>query len=129
MNKFALDQVRKSGWGPWMGAKAAGITGKMGVGGKPAVTPAPAAAPSMGTSMGGYAAGPGAVQERMDTGKPVGLLDDDATASTDLEGIGKMGMDVLKRAQMANASDNFEWLQPQVLKPLRTFTLGKGLLG
>ncbi|ENN86077.1 hypothetical protein RHSP_32076 [Rhizobium freirei PRF 81] len=29
---FALDQVRKGGWGPWMGARAEGITGKMGVG-------------------------------------------------------------------------------------------------
>ncbi|WFU09105.1 hypothetical protein QA646_17825 [Rhizobium sp. CB3090] len=29
---FALDQVRKGGWAPWMGARAEGIFGKMGVG-------------------------------------------------------------------------------------------------
>ncbi len=32
---FSLDQVRKGGWGPWMGAKAEGITGMMGVGDLP----------------------------------------------------------------------------------------------
>ncbi|WP_244597477.1 hypothetical protein [Rhizobium hidalgonense] len=44
---FALDWARKHGWGPWMGAKAEGITGKMGIGDLPpqqaaqAVSPAP----------------------------------------------------------------------------------------
>jgi hypothetical protein len=31
---FALDHVAKNGWGAWMGAKAEGITGMMGVGGR-----------------------------------------------------------------------------------------------
>lgn len=30
---FALDQVKSGGWSPWMGAKAAGVTGMMGVNG------------------------------------------------------------------------------------------------
>ncbi|MBP2442840.1 hypothetical protein [Rhizobium leguminosarum] len=32
---FSLDWARKHGWGPWMGAKAEGITGKMGIGDLP----------------------------------------------------------------------------------------------
>lgn len=31
---FALDQAKQSGWGDWMGAKAAGITGMTGIGGR-----------------------------------------------------------------------------------------------
>ncbi len=37
---FALDHAKQNGWGEWYGAKAAGITGKMGIGGTP-VGPAP----------------------------------------------------------------------------------------
>lgn len=37
---FALDQAKSGGWGPWYGAKAAGITGMAGIGGTP-VGPAP----------------------------------------------------------------------------------------
>lgn len=33
---FALDQAKAGGWGPWYGAKAAGITGMEGIGGVPA---------------------------------------------------------------------------------------------
>lgn len=33
---FALDEAKKGGWGPWMGAKAAGITGFAGINGVPA---------------------------------------------------------------------------------------------
>jgi hypothetical protein len=40
---FALDQATQGGWGPWMGAKASGITGKMGIGGRPANAPPPVA--------------------------------------------------------------------------------------
>lgn len=32
---FALDQAKNSGWGAWYGAKAQGITGKMGIGDNP----------------------------------------------------------------------------------------------
>lgn len=51
---FALDEAKRAGWGQWYGAKAAGITGMMGIGGVPAAgvaTPvgapaAPAGAPA-----------------------------------------------------------------------------------
>lgn len=136
MNRFALDRVRQAGWGEWMGAKAAGITGMMGVG-KPAVpSPSPtqgAPAPSMGTSMGGYAMGPAAVQERMDTGKVMGLLDEEKPLISDDQwktignALGKAGQSMQDAS--AAPQENFEWLQPQVLQPRRQFTLGKGLLG
>lgn len=123
MNKFALEAASRGGWGPWMGAKAAGVIGMMGIGGKPA-----AAAPkAMGTSMGGYASGPAAVQARMDTGQQMGLLDDEPTGSVDLEALKAFGQQMQDAS--APAQEQFEWLQPQVLKPLRQFTLGKGLLG
>ncbi|WP_245317560.1 hypothetical protein [Rhizobium sp. N122] len=41
---FALDWARKHGWGPWMGAKAEGITGMMGIGAMPPQQAAQAAA-------------------------------------------------------------------------------------
>ena len=44
---FALDEAKRAGWGQWYGAKAAGITGRMGIGGVP-VTPTTAAAPGPG---------------------------------------------------------------------------------
>lgn len=50
---FALDQVRKGGWGPWYGAQKQGITGMMGVGDMPAPQPAQVASldPSAGMPM------------------------------------------------------------------------------
>ena len=44
---YALDKVKEGGWGPWYGAKRAGITGKMGVGGTPydAINTQPQASP------------------------------------------------------------------------------------
>lgn len=32
---FALDEAKRAGWGQWYGAKANGITGRMGIGGAP----------------------------------------------------------------------------------------------
>lgn len=127
MNKFALDQARKAGWGPWMGAKAAGITGMMGIGGKPAA--APAATPSMGTSMGGYAMGPAAVQERMDTGKVMGLLGDDKPliSADTWKAIGAVGNEMMQ--QSAPDAPAQQMLQSPVFQPLRRIQLGKGLLG
>lgn len=55
---FALDQVRKGGWGPWYGAQKQGITGMMGVGDMPVQQPAqvasldPAAGMPMPTAAG-----------------------------------------------------------------------------
>lgn len=46
---FALDWARKHGWGPWMGAKAEGITGMMGIGAVPPQQDAQAAAVNPGT--------------------------------------------------------------------------------
>ncbi|WP_405047687.1 MULTISPECIES: hypothetical protein [Rhizobium] len=45
---FALDWARKHGWGPWMGAKAEGITGMMGIGAMPPQQAASAAPPAAG---------------------------------------------------------------------------------
>lgn len=36
---FALKEASQKGWGQWYGAKAQGITGKMGIGGVPALSP------------------------------------------------------------------------------------------
>ena len=36
---FATDEVVRSGWGQWYGAKKAGITGRMGIGGDPSNVP------------------------------------------------------------------------------------------
>ncbi|TGT76137.1 MULTISPECIES: hypothetical protein [unclassified Mesorhizobium] len=48
---FALDEAKRAGWGQWYGAKAAGITGRMGIGGAPgpamaSAGPVPAGAPT-----------------------------------------------------------------------------------
>lgn len=71
MDKFALDQARKGGWGPWMGAKKVGVTGYEGIGGQPVDYTQPSDTAD-GTAMGGYAEGPGAVAARNG-----GLLDPD----------------------------------------------------
>lgn len=38
---YALNEISQKGWGQWYGAKGQGITGMMGVGGRPANAPAP----------------------------------------------------------------------------------------
>jgi hypothetical protein len=38
---YALNEISQKGWGQWYGAKAQGITGMQGVGGRPANAPAP----------------------------------------------------------------------------------------
>lgn len=43
---FSLDWARKHGWSPWMGAKAEGITGMMGIGNAPPQQQAAAGMPS-----------------------------------------------------------------------------------
>jgi hypothetical protein len=50
---FALDYAKRSGWDPWMGAKAAGITGMMGIGGQPG----PRQYANQATTQGGNAVG------------------------------------------------------------------------
>ncbi len=52
---FSLDWARKNGWSPWMGAKAEGITGMMGIGAAPTVKPGEVASldPAAGLPMPG----------------------------------------------------------------------------
>lgn len=50
---FALDNAKSGGWGPWYGAKAAGITGMMGIGGVPAGGAAPLPVASAGPTAPG----------------------------------------------------------------------------
>ncbi|MBZ9706057.1 hypothetical protein LB543_04900 [Mesorhizobium sp. ESP7-2] len=45
---FALDEAKRAGWSQWYGAKAAGITGRMGIGGEPGPSIAATMAPSAG---------------------------------------------------------------------------------
>lgn len=56
---YALNEISQKGWGQWYGAKAQGITGMMGVGGRPANAPTPAAQPTvMDGPKGGESAQP-----------------------------------------------------------------------
>jgi len=52
---FSLDWARKNGWSPWMGAKAEGITGMMGIGAMPSTKPGEVASldPAAGIPMPG----------------------------------------------------------------------------
>lgn len=123
---YALGRAKEGGWSPWFGAKKIGITGKMGIGEAP-----PAAAQTAGTSMGGYAMGPEAVQDRMDTGEVMGLLDDPTSwlGDIDTEAMGEFGMEFLKKAKAEqDAMYNTPAPQAQVLQPLNRVNL-KGLLG
>ena len=135
MNRYALDQARIQGWGPWMGAKAAGITGKTGIGGQPSrpyqpALPSQAGASAGGTSMGGYAEGPGAVADRM--ASDGGLLGEDPVTAEgfDFAAMGDIGKLMKKYADSQATDDPGPQVIPaQVLQPLRRIQLGKGLLG
>ena len=130
MNKFALDQAKAGGWGPWMGAKAVGVTGYMGIGGQPSKAQTPGA----GNSMGGYAEGPTAVAARMSNG---GLLDPDVSPSQDgnmWAGYGDkwsaLGKAAVQLSDLAGQGEEDPLPAPlPVLQPLRRITLGKGILG
>jgi hypothetical protein len=62
---FAMNHASKNGWGQWFGAKKIGITGKMGIsGGREMPVSQVTHQPGAGASMGGFAAGPGAVAAR-----------------------------------------------------------------
>jgi hypothetical protein len=132
---FALMQARQAGWGPWMGAAKEGITGMMGIGGKPADPKMVAYntddTPAMGAAMGGFASGPGDVQERMDTGTVAGLLDEDTSMMGGFDGVGfaKVGMKILDNEKRKKAAATSEESIPKavVLQPLQRYTL-KGLI-
>lgn len=126
---YALGQAKKGGWGPWMGAKKVGVTGKMGIDGAAAPKPE---VPSMGASLGGFATGPGDVQARMDTGQVAGLLDDKPApfGGMGVGDISSLGLDIYKSAKKKKQDelDAIEPPQAQVLMPINRYTL-KGLLG
>ena len=129
---YALKQAREGGWGPWMGAKAQGITGMMGIG---QASEAQQVAyhtddtPAMGAAMGGFATGPGDVQNRMDTGTVAGLLDEQPSwLESNGADLAALGLSVLKKSQNKKNNSAPEAPQAQVLQPLRRVTLGKGLL-
>jgi hypothetical protein len=130
VDKFGLDQAKKGGWSPWMGAAAHGVTGFMGIGGQPSQ----AQTLNTGTSMGGYAEGPGAVAQRMPNG---GLLDPDVSpsqAGNMWTGYGDKWAALGKMAEDFAASQDSGQEDPlppplPVLQPLRRYTLGKGILG
>jgi hypothetical protein len=126
---FALAQARNAGWGPWMGAAKENITGFMGIGGQPAAPQMTAYntddTPAMGAAMGGFASGPGDVQARMDTGAVAGLLDEDTSmmGGFDTADFAKLGGKIMERAKKNSTPEEQEFLRPQVLQPLKRYTL------
>ena len=121
MNKFALDKANEVGWGPWMGAKAKGITGFMGIGGEPADVPETfPARPTDTVAQPGAGAMPDIIP---------GLLDDDPMSIDDMDyaGLSKMGLKVLDKATRKKAAAKINPPDPLVLQPLQRYTL-KGLL-
>lgn len=126
---FALTQAKSGGWGPWFGAKKIGITGMEGIDGNPYSFES-AGPSSGGTSMGGYAEGPAAVQARMDQeGLLGGATSPSQEAGIDFGQIGKAGTAFSKLAAYGE-EDPLPVPQPlPALMPLRRITLGQGLLG
>ncbi len=120
---FALEQARKGGWSPWMGAAKEDITGFMGIGGKPA----PAAEPE--TQAASYSAGEYVPSfEYEPTASTPGLLDDPAGwMDENGTGLGNMGLKVLDKTMKKKAAAAPKPIEPVVLQPLRRFTL-EGLL-
>lgn len=121
MNKFALDKANEVGWGPWMGAKAKGITGFMGIGGEPADVPETfPARPTDTVAQPGAGAMPDIIP---------GLLDDDPMSIDDMDyaGLAKMGLKVLDKTTRKKSSSAPPPLPPLVFQPLQRYTL-KGLL-
>lgn len=124
---FALQQARKGGWGPWMGAKKIGVTGFMGIDGNPSpVAYKTDDTPAMGASLGGFASGPGDVQARMDTGTVAGLLDE--TPSLGPTDYATAGLKIFGNAKKKKAAAEIEPPAPVVLQPLQRYSL-KGMLG
>jgi hypothetical protein len=70
---FALDQAKMAGWSPWFGAKAIGVTGMEGIGGRPAAgVSQPSSSPYAGMADGpkGQEAYPAPVMGSMMAGSP-----------------------------------------------------------
>lgn len=117
---FALGRAKKGGWSPWMGAKKIGITGMMGIGGKPAE-------PAQATQTAKYSAGE--YVPSFDYSPTPGLLDDAPTwiesNGADLADIGLNIIDKANKKKKAQAQEPMP--QASVLQPLRRFTM-EGLL-
>jgi hypothetical protein len=135
---FALKRAAQGGWGPWMGAIKAGITGKMGIGGQPALPPA---AQPPGLLDGGvredrggpYNSGYGAAAP-VSLGAPsqqdFSVSPSQQPGEMDWAALAQMGQQVMEKGQQEEEQpQQMQWLQPQVLAPLRRVQLGKGLLG
>jgi hypothetical protein len=125
---FALNHASKRGWGAWYGPQKLPqpITGMMGIGGQPVSA---AQQPGAGTSMGGYAEGPTAVQARMD---PPGLLDTAPVAESPGFGVDDFGdlgsvVDKFAKLQEEQQQQPFQWLTPGVV--ISGSPNWKGLLG
>jgi hypothetical protein len=123
---YALKQARMQGWGPWMGAIKAGITGKMGIGGQPAAQ-TPAAPPGLLDS-----GGPSdSLSAPVRTAPSEALSVPPAGEEIDWEALQQMGAGIMQKAKddAAPQQQPMPMLQPQVMAPLRRIQLGKGLLG
>lgn len=130
---FALKKAAQGGWGPWMGAIKAGITGKMGIGGQPAAAPAmpPAAQPPGLLDPGVREDRGGAYNSGYGTAAPAAAP---AAGGIDWEALQELGAGMMQKAKQDETAQQqpqqqVQWLQPQVLQPTRRFQLGKGLLG
>lgn len=121
---YALGKVKEGGWGPWMGAKKIGVTGKMGVGD----TPAPQTFPARPTDT---VAQPGAGAIPDFSG---GLLGTDVSPSQAEPTFGDtmtslaplISKTLGKRKKSVEVDPDL--LKPQVFQPLRRYST-KGLLG
>jgi hypothetical protein len=124
--EYALKHASRNGWGAWYGAKKIGVTGMEGIGGQPVSV---VQQPGAGTSMGGYAEGPTAVQARMD---PPGLLDTAPVAESPGFGVDDFGdlgsvVDKFAKLQEEQQQQPFQWLTPGVV--ISGSPNWKGLLG
>lgn len=132
---FALKKAAQGGWGPWMGAIKAGITGKMGIGGQPAAAPAmpPAEAPPglLGGPSGGSLTAPVRTAPSEALAAPAPAMA--AGGGIDWAALQEMGAGMMEKAKEDETAQQpqqqVQWLQSQVLQPTRRFQLGKGLLG
>lgn len=125
MDRFALDQARKQGWGPWMGAAAADVHGFQGIGGQPTAQPLPPRPTETVAQPGGLLDAP-----------PVATAaaDEDPTQAGNMwtgygdrwAALGNMAQDFAK--QNTQEEDKLPPPLP-ALQPLRRIQLGKGLLG
>lgn len=99
---FSMRQVRKGGWGPWMGAKASGITGMAGVGPMPMPTPLPSGA-RMSATMGNLGStSTSTSSNEVNVNGPINIH----TAATDANGIAQGISGALQRSTAATIANH-----------------------